>query len=167
MGILSGQKIDASLITPFNQADAQPASYDIHLGGKLLRYMCANLDIQQKASLYVQDLGIPPMGLRLEPGELYLGQSKEHLSCGNYAVQIVALSSLMRIGLQVGQGSWADPGFHGCLTLELSTLSKHPIMLYSGMRIAQLIFHEVSGPIIPYAGKYQYQGGPMAAKVDA
>ena len=166
MGVLSGQSMTAGLISPYSDIDSQAASHDIHLGPNIIGYMSDILDIHKAESLKTQEFQLSAEGLLLRPGELYLGQSEERIYCGDYAVQIVALSSLMRIGLQVGQGSWADPGFQGNLTLELSTLSCHPIMLYPGMRIAQLVFHEVVGPIILYAGKYQNQSSPTAAKVD-
>lgn len=163
MSILSGQLIMPGMVEPFNEEDRQPASYDIHLGRTLLAYPSGVLDLRQPSTLKTQPALFPPYGRLLQPGQLYLGQSEEKLACGEFAVQIIALSSLMRVGLQVGQGSWADPGFKGHLTLELSTLSSHPIRLYPGMRIAQLVFHRVEGEIQAYKGRYQNQEGAAGA----
>ena len=165
MGILSGNMIGPENIVPFRKADCQPASYDVHLGSHFKSYTGHMLDLRYPHTLETVEREFSKTGYYLFPGMLLLGSTEEQVICGDYAVQIVALSSLMRIGLQVGQGSWADPGFYGNLTLELSVMSQHPVNLYPGMRIAQLVFHEVIGDITPYAGKYQAQTGAQGAKV--
>ncbi len=38
-----------------------------------------------------------------------------------------------------------QPGFAGCLTLELVNHGESPIALYAGSRIAQLAVHTLSG----------------------
>lgn len=161
--ILSGTLITPRHIKPFRASDRQPASYDVHLNQIVRRYTSTVLDLGDPRTLVTEDIDLGESGRILHPGNLLLGSTVEEIDCGDYAVQIVALSSLMRIGLQVGQGSWADPGFHGHLTLEMSPMSGHPIKIYSGMRIAQLVFHTVDGDIEYYKGRYQGQQTAMGA----
>jgi len=64
----------------------------------------------------------------------------------------------------------ADPGFTGQITLELSNMTRLPISLYPGMRIAQLVFEMLSTPADrPYGhgglnSKYQGQSGPTPSQ---
>ena len=88
----------------------------------------------------------------IRPGELWLGATEERLGLnGGHAARIDGLSSLGRLGLFIHAScTWADPGFTGNLTLELSTVA-HPIILRPGMRICQVEIHLlVPGARRPY-----------------
>jgi len=55
--------------------------------------------------------------------------------------RIEGKSSLGRLGLIVhATAGFCDPGFRGTLTLELANLTRVPIMLRAGAKIAQLSF---------------------------
>ena len=163
MAILSGNEIYSHHVAPFKLEARQPASYDVRLGKFAKCYDQTALDLRNSKTLETTEIEIPKDGIYLQPGILWLGTTEEYITCQKFAVQIVALSSLMRVGLQVGQGSWADPGFHGHLTLELSVMSRHHVKIYPGMRIAQLVFHRVEGEIEMYKGRYQGQAGAQGA----
>jgi deoxycytidine triphosphate deaminase len=50
------------------------------------------------------------------------------------------------VGLLVATAIFVQPGFSGCLTLELVNHGESPIALYPGSRIAQLVVHELACP---------------------
>jgi dCTP deaminase len=65
-------------------------------------------------------------------------------------------STEARCGIQHALAVWADCGWSGRLTLELSNVLKyHSIRLSEGMRIGQLIFHKHAVSDTPYKGRYQ------------
>jgi deoxycytidine triphosphate deaminase len=79
-------------------------------------------------------------------------------------------SSLGRLGLLIhSTAGYVDPGWKGNLTLELSNVARLPIALYHGMRIGQISFFSMSGPVErPYGSKglgsrYQGQSTPTAS----
>ena len=108
----------------------------------------------------------------LHPGEFVLGATLERLTLADDVLaRIDGKSSLGRLGLQVhSTAGLADPGFSGQLTLELSNVAALPIAIYPGMRIAQLVFEELTTPAEqPYGSgelgsKYQGQEGPTPSQ---
>ncbi len=48
---------------------------------------------------------------------------------------------------------FGDVGFCGCWTLEISCIQ--PVRIYSGIEICQIFYHEITGDVIEYNGKYQ------------
>lgn len=79
----------------------------------------------------------------------------------------------------VGKSTWArcgaivnvtplEPGWSGELVIEITNGTNLPLKIYSGVGIAQLVFHELSSiPSVTYAdrsGKYQKQEGITSAK---
>lgn len=163
--VLAGTLITPTELEGWHKADQQPASYDIHLGPVVSEYTELVLDPTDPATLVTREIELPPKGWILQPGDLLLGHTVERVRRGGFAIQITSKSSLMRVGLQVGQGSWADPGFAGNLVLEMSPMSRHPVRIRPFMPIAQLVFVRVEGDFIPYHGKYQDQSGPQGARV--
>ena len=65
---------------------------------------------------------------------------------------------------------FVDPGWRGHLTLELSNVTKFPILIYPGMKVVQISFMRMSSPVlVPYGSgslhsKYQGESGPMASR---
>lgn len=165
--VLAGGEINHDQILPWWPESVQPASYDVHLGPTLKRYVHWELDLRRPETLVTVEESIPEEGFLLTPGMLRLGHTLEAVRCGLDAIQISAKSSWMRVGLQAGQGSWADPGFVGNLVLELSPMSNHAVRLYPGQAIAQLVFNKVVGEVKPYQGRYQNQKGALGAKPEA
>jgi dCTP deaminase len=90
--------------------------------------------------------------------------------------RIEGKSSLGRLGLIVhATAGFVDPGFRGQLTLEITNLTRVPIILWPGKPIAQLSFMALDRPAerpyghpdlgSHYAGQSQatesrYEGGP-------
>jgi deoxycytidine triphosphate deaminase len=78
-------------------------------------------------------------------------------------------SSLGRLGLIVhATAGFCDPGWKGTLTLELNNLTRVPIKLYPGLRIAQLSFMALDRPALrPYGSPElgsHYQGQRAATE---
>ena len=99
----------------------------------------------------------------LRPGDFALMASNEVLNIPNGIIAFVAgRSSVARLGIQVEQAVLIDAGFHGTITFEVCNQTAYPIVLYAGMRIAQVYFIKAQHAINPYAGlhkksKYQSQ----------
>lgn len=109
-------------------------------------------------------------GFVLHPSEFALGSTLEYICLPNdLAARLEGRSSWSRIGLQVHvTGGFIDPGFHGTVTFELCNMGKVPIVLYVGLRVAQVAFYEVLESLKPYAekmySKYAGQAGTGASR---
>jgi dCTP deaminase len=100
------------------------------------------------------DLAQPPTGVTehvqiedsasfvIHPGEFVLGTTVEWVELPDDIVaRIEGKSSLGRLGLIVhATAGFVDPGFSGTLTLEITNLTRVPIVLWPGKPIAQLSF---------------------------
>jgi dCTP deaminase len=178
--ILRQIALGAIVIDPMIPADdVGPNSVDLRLGDRLLVYEAQmayldNLpeyaptpklvhgDWQYQAHMILdtrkrnatRDLWIPPEGLVLVPGVLYLGGTVEHTSTVGFVPRIDGRSSVARLGLCVHlTAGLGDVNFRGHWTLEITCMS--PVRVYAGDRFAQIYYEEVQGEIRPYAGKYQ------------
>lgn len=103
----------------------------------------------------------------LPPKNLVLASTLEYLSIPeNLFGTLEGRSSWARLGLIIATACAIDPGYKGCITLELSNLSNIPLYLYPGIRIAKLILSDTSSDV-PYDienKKYSYQIGPEFSK---
>jgi len=104
----------------------------------------------------------------LHPNQLVLGATLEFVQIpGDLMAYVIGRSSWGRLGLIVATAMMVQPGYRGSLTLELANLGDTPVYLYPGTRIAQLVFHTVSGVTEAYAGQGKYTGptGPEFSKL--
>jgi len=80
-------------------------------------------------------------------------------------------SSIGRMAVVVhATAGFVDPGFEGRITLELFNLGRCAVKLYPGMRIAQIVFHQLTSPAErPYGpdrrNKYQGQYNPEPSRI--
>lgn len=179
-GALRDADLDRRLIVmPLLDPDKQvgPASIDVRLGAqfRLLRRIegpgldpARHLDslLSRSEEAVVVSIGEP---LWLHPGQFVLGSTLEYLRfpahLGGY---VVGRSSWGRVGLLVATAIMVQPGFKGCLTLELVNHGESPIALYPGCRIAQLAVHSLDGMTEqPYEGKYVGPVGPEISRLDS
>jgi dCTP deaminase len=78
----------------------------------------------------------------IHPGQLALGATLEYISLPKTLTATVeGRSSWGRLGLIIATACNIDPGFKGCVTLELVNNGEAPLVLYPGIRIAQIVFH--------------------------
>jgi len=133
----------------------------------------ASIDLTLSDSFYDPHSGqsYRDVALTLEPDDFTLGCTVERIHVPrSYAVQVNGKSSLARQGLLVhATAGFVDPGFEGQITLELKNLSKDPIVLLTGMRIAQVhVFALSSATLVAYGNPklgshYQGQSGAQPA----
>jgi dCTP deaminase len=103
----------------------------------------------------------------LHPHQLVLGATLEYLKLPqDMGCHVLGRSSWGRLGLVIETASTVAPHFRGCITLELINFGEVPLVLYPGVRIAQLVFHEVTSPG-EYSGKYYCAVGPQFSAIHA
>ncbi|MCS7298008.1 MAG: dCTP deaminase [Bacteroidia bacterium] len=135
-------------IEPFRREALGSNSYDVHLGPYLRVYTQPAFDARRPLPSTL--LKIPPQGLYLIPGVLYLGATEEYTESHSYVPFLEGKSSVGRLGIQIhSTASKGDIGFCNHWTLEISVI--HPVRVYAGMPIGQLIFFTVEGEVeAPY-----------------
>ena len=123
------------------------ASLDVRLGDTVLVEEWAPstsiLDFRKRESPKMRMVKIDSgHGFVLRPGEFILAATIEWFNMpDDIAALFRAKSSMGRTGLEHMDAGWVDPGFTGCLTLELTNcLKHHSIRLRQGDRIGQLVF---------------------------
>lgn len=153
------RQVEAGTITidPFTRDQLNPVSYNYRLGERLV---C----LPREASL--GDVGsvgeavtIPPEGVLLQPGRLYLGATQERIGSATYVPCLIGRSSVGRLGLFLQLS--ADLGNLGsahCWTLELTAVQ--PIVVYAGMLIGQVSFWRPKGERTFYHGGYTSSSEP-------
>lgn len=157
--ILSGSEIAARqggdvMIDPFDPSRLNPNSYNLALHHEILVYEEVVLDM--KKSNRVRRLEIPPEGIVLSPGRLYLGRTVERTETHNLVPMIEGRSSIGRLGLFVHvTAGFGDVGFCGYWTLEMFAVQ--PVRIYPGVAICQIFYHELHGDVTEYvSNKYQH-----------
>ena len=165
-----GQDGKGLLITPLRLDQVGPASVDLCLGNEFIVFKRASI-----TGMDIQDLDKKSPNIHkyqekkrisekdkfvLHPHQLVLGATREYIVLpGNIAADIVGRSTWGRTGLIIATATHISPNFKGCVTLELVNEGEIPLVLYPGLRVAQLVLFETKGCII-HKGRYQYQTGP-------
>ena len=148
--IISGLEIKNMLnkeifIEPFDDSRLNPNSYNLRLHNELLVYDSHVLDMKVKNE--TKTISIPPEGLVLEPGIVYLGRTVEYTKTLNH--------------VQMLEG---DVGFSGYWTLEISCIQ--PVRIYPNVEICQIFYHTILGDCSKmYKSKYQNNEGIQASKM--
>jgi dCTP deaminase len=157
--ILSGHQIRQQLgtnivIEPFVEEQLNPNSYNLTLHNELMTYEEVVLDMKRANRIRRQT--IPPEGLVLNPGQLYLGRTVERTETHKLVPMIEGRSSIGRLGLFVHvTAGFGDVGFCGFWTLEMFAV--HSVRVYPGVAICQIFYHEITGDVTEYASnKYQH-----------
>src|SRR5579884_1867512 len=163
-------------IEPFERECVQPSSVDLHLGNQLLLFRNSHrpfIDVKQPVDELMEPHEVPyGESFAVHPLEVLLASTYEAVTLPDDLVaRLEGKSSLARLGLQVhATAGFVDPGWHGHLTLELSNVTKFPILIYPGMKVVQISFMRMSSPVlVPYGSgslhsKYQGESGPMASR---
>lgn len=159
--ILSGKEIKRRLgkeivIEPFHEKRLNPNSYNLTLHNELLIYENPVLDMKKENK--TRSIIIPPEGLVLETGRLYLGRTKEYTKTDKYVPMLEGRSSIGRLGLFIHvTAGFGDVGFCGYWTLEIFCIQ--PIRIYPGVEICQIYYHTIEGEYERYCSKYQNNRG--------
>jgi dCTP deaminase len=156
--ILSGNEIRRQLgrnivIEPFDESKLNPNSYNLTLHDELLVYEELTLDMRRANR--VRRIGIPPEGIELDPGRLYLARTVERTETHGFVPMIEGRSSIGRLGLFVHvTAGFGDVGFCGFWTLEMFAVQK--VRIYAGVPICQIFYHQIVGDYTEYrSDKYQ------------
>lgn len=166
--ILSGKEISARIgkdifIEPFREKQLNPNSYNLRLHNELLVYEDEVLDMKKDNK--AKKIIIPPEGLVLEPGKLYLGRTLEHTRTESYVPMLEGRSSIGRLGLYIHvTAGFGDVGFSGYWTLEIHCIQ--PIRIYPEVEICQIYYHTIEGDFERYSsGKYQNNEGIQTSRL--
>lgn len=140
------------IIKPFRREFINPASYDVTLAKEVI--------------IRGDDKRILPLSLM--PGEFVIACTNEYFNFPLYVAGDIRLKSTIgRMGINHVLSVWFDPGFQGEATLELQNISNDRVTLEPDMKIAQMVFHQLSEPTnLSYqdTGRYVGQVGPTKAR---
>jgi dCTP deaminase len=162
--MLSGHEVASRLlntetglaITPLVDSDQiGDASVDLRLGPDFVvmrrstavaAFDPARVDeIAQRVRDYQDYLRRPPgSAFYLHPGEFAIARTLEYVTLPEgISAQVAGRSSWGRLGLVIQTAPLIQPSFRGTITLELANVGTVPIVLYVGLRIAQVMFFDV------------------------
>ena len=152
------------LVSPYCADQLNPASYDVLLGGTILRERWQNDRYGKWAK---HDLS--ESCYTLQPGEFILASTLEVVRIPNDLEAVFCLkSSRGREGYDHALAAYIDPGFTGQVTLELHNMNRYNTLeLVAGMRIGQLRFSTLAErPRKGYdqTGRYHGDMGPAPSK---
>jgi len=160
--ILSGLEIKRLMgtdiiIDPYDEKRLNPNSYNLRLHDELLVYDENELDMRKNNPSRL--ITLPPEGLLLSPGRLYLGRTAERTETHRHVPMLEGRSSVGRLGLCIHvTAGFGDVGFCGYWTLEIHCIQ--PVRIYPGVEICQIYYHTVEGEYVKYvSGKYQNNKG--------
>ncbi len=102
-------------------------------------------EIAQRVRDYQDYVRRPPgSAFYLHPGEFAIARTLEYITLPKeISGQVAGRSSWGRLGLVIQTAPLIQPRFQGTITLELANVGTVPIVLYVGLRIAQVMFFEV------------------------
>ena len=178
MVVLSGEQIREHIrlgkivIEPFDEKLIGPSQVDLRLGNKFRVFKETELvDPHNKKSIELNTELVDTKGepFVLQPGQLILGITQEHIAVPNDLVaSIEGRSSVARMGVfihissgHVNPGSGARDPIP--VTLEILNMNPSPVKLYPGMRICQLLFYTMDRAV---RMGYDDLGGKYARKLE-
>jgi dCTP deaminase len=182
MSVLSDADIGKELaygeldVSPVDlEEQLQPNSLDIRLGEEFSVFCEQETVIDPKEELeeyydYI-DRRVSE-SIIIQPEEFILGTTIEKFTVPDYLYgQLNGRSSIGRLGIEVhSTAGLIDSGYsEGEITLEIKNNNKRAIKLFPGMRIGQVVFHELSSKCSnPYSSKdnkYQGQEGVVHSRL--
>lgn len=173
-------------VHPLIEDNVQPASVDLRLGTTVRKFLPDEsfytgsrndqyiIDPQhiEQDKIYGPEKSTEGDGFILAPMVCVIADTIEYVGVpDDLQAEVFGRSSLGRLGLFIHiSAGFIDPGFHGTITLEMFNVGEHAIRLRSGLRVAQIAFHELTTPAdIPYGSergsKYNNQRGPTVSRV--
>src|SRR6266404_8718467 len=117
--IVAACKSGEIVINPFDEGQAQAASYDLRVGEK-------GATTSSKKLVNIKEHGF----LSLQPGDFGILTVLEELRLGpQYAARFGLRSKYARKGLVATTGPQIDPGYHGRLILGITNLTPKQVAL--------------------------------------
>ncbi|MEU8433931.1 deoxycytidine triphosphate deaminase [Streptomyces sp. NPDC029216] len=134
-------------IEPFDADRVSPNAYDWHLGDRIR--VCEGEELDAAAATRVSEHVIPPEGMVLEPGVLYLGVTHERTHSERYAQMINGDRSLGALGIWVHVSAPLGHVGHSInWTLEIRVA--RPVRVYPGMPFGKIVFLSTAGATTSY-----------------
>lgn len=159
-----------SLITgiPPEEILVNPASINLRIGNTFLYPMLTGYPVALGDKVEYRQVDVNDgQYFLLDPGKFALATTKE---CVNIPTDLAAFvqgrSSIGRVGLQVQNAGFVDPGFHGHITLELKNDSPNTIAIWPGYPVAQIVLFKSDGVETAYQGKYNGQVEATGSRMD-
>lgn len=145
-------------ITPFDEKQVQPATYDLRVG-------MYGATTSGKAKVNIEKTGY----LLLEPGDFAVVEVLEELKLTTaYAARIGLRSKYARKGLIATTGTQIDPGYEGRLIIGVTNLTPRAITLPYKDDFVSVEFHKLENPAtFSYDGPYQSKMGIGAEEIEA
>ncbi|ROR46481.1 dCTP deaminase [Kitasatospora cineracea] len=150
--ILTGPAIAAAVaageiaIEPFDPARLSPNAYDWRLG-ETLRVCDGDLDAAAPTSS--TELTIPPEGVVLDPGVLYLGVTLERTGSERYAQMLNGDRTVGSLGIWVHVSAPLGHAGHAIRwTLEIRAV--RPVRVHAGMTFGKVVFLQTFGAPASY-----------------
>jgi dCTP deaminase len=143
------------------------ASIDLRLGSDFVTVRRGNIESFDPARLGdMQERFRTPHHLNrrdpffLHPNEMALASTLEYVRLPlRLAAYVTSRSKWGRLGLIIATATAIHPGFAGTITLELVNHGNVPIVLYPGLKVAQLIL-QTADMAVAYSGSLSKQTGP-------
>ncbi|MEV6445216.1 dCTP deaminase [Amycolatopsis sp. NPDC051716] len=163
-GILTDRAIRRALgagelrVDPFDPALVRPAALSLRLGHEAFSLVTTGpVDVADR-STHPELVPKEPDGrgrLTVEPGEVVLAPTLEKIGLsGNLAGLVDGTSDYARLGISVVLCGQVSPGFGhetgAVLTLEIVNHLRHPVLLYPGVRICNLMLFASTGSELSY-----------------
>lgn len=143
-------------------------SIGLHLGDQFQRYKNVRSSKALPSALPTEQVSLNESGnISFSPRACILACSQENirmpLDCmGFIQTKGTIARGFVTVHLCDGQ---IDPGFEGCITLELVNLSEIEYTLKPGVPIAQLFVHRLTRVVKKgYSGRYQFAQGPTSMR---
>lgn len=174
MSILSGAAIHEAVssgriqIEGYDPKYLNPASYDLTLGSSIGVYADPFVLDAKQENVFKTEGGFDKF--QIQPGRLYLMHTAEKVGTKDLVPVLDGKSSIARLGVCIHlTAGFGDPGFFGQYTLEVTCV--RPVILYAGMRIAQMRFHtmeasSVERTTLGVSGIAQYAGNYVGATAE-
>jgi len=155
------------------------SSIDLRLGTEFFFYTqhkIGNFDPIENSNQDIPSINIKKKigeSIILHPDQFVLGSTLEFIKLPkNIMAYIIGRSSWGRLGLIIATATVINPEFSGVITLELRNIGNIPIVIYPGLRIAQIVMHKITdidedehGEIKKSKPKYQNSIGPGLSKL--
>lgn len=155
-----------SLVVPYIEANLNPASIDVTIGGLIM------VEVEHTAELQPLDIShcTQDNPYWVAPGEFFLAATQETFNLPDYiGAQFVLKSSRAREGWDHAEAGWCDPGWHGSkLTMEIQNSRRyHSLPIWPGLRMGQMKFILVSGTVeksYAVTGRYNNDSAVAASR---
>lgn len=169
--VLADRLVITPLLSPAESFG--PANLDVRLGNQFLVFKQESFALLDVGATDRPDMTrhqhriVKPLGRQfvLHPRQLVIGSTLEYVQIPpGLMCYVIGKSGWGRMGLVIATATKVDPGFRGCITLEIINEGEVPLILYPGLPIAQLVFHTTSSPSA-YTGSYHCPIGPQFPKL--